>query len=73
MIEVVVLINNFKDKENFNKSIKVVRNNVEVELHQELLQKGDIYSITKERYKYLSEQGIVEKAKKVTSSENKGE
>lgn len=45
MIEVKVLIENFKDKE--NKQLG-------------LLQPGFKYPITKERAKYLSEKGIVE-------------
>lgn len=45
MIEVKVLIENFEDKE--NKQLG-------------LLQPGFKYSITKERAKYLSENGIVE-------------
>lgn len=45
MVEVKVLIKNFKDKEN---------------KHLGLLQPGYKYSITKERAKYLSEKGIVE-------------
>ena len=45
MIEVKVLIENFKDEE--NKQLG-------------LLQPGFKYSITKERAKYLSEKGIVE-------------
>lgn len=44
MVEVEVLIENFKDKEN---------------KHLGLLQPGYKYPITKERAKYLSEKGIV--------------
>lgn len=69
MIEVEVLIDNFKDIKNFNKKIKVKRNGQEIELENKLLQKGDIYSITKERYEYLSLKKIVAKAKKETKGE----
>ena len=69
MIEAEVLINNFKDKENFYKKISVKRNNKNIYLENELLQKGDIYSITKERFEYLSSKGIVAKAKKETKGE----
>lgn len=64
MVEVEVLIDNFKDIENFNKVIKVIRNGKEIELQNKFLQKGDIYSITKERYNFLSKEGIVAKVKK---------
>lgn len=64
MVEVEVLINNFKDLEVFPVETKVVRNGVEILLQNELLQKGDTYSITKERYTKLSKLGYVTKAKK---------
>ena len=67
MTEVEVLINNFKDEENFNKCIKVKRNGVEIELIGKLLQKGDVYTITKERFEKLSKLGIVAKFKKEKS------
>ena len=64
MIEVIVLIDNFRDKSNINKKISVIRNGKEIELYNKLLQKGDIYSISKERYNYLSKKNIVAKHKK---------
>ena len=67
MEEVEVLIDNFKDKENFDKTIKVKRNGVEIELKGKLLQKGDIYSTTKARSNELSKLGIVAKVKKEKS------
>lgn len=72
MIEAEVLIDNFKDKENFYKKISVKRNNKNIYLENELLQKGDIYPITKERFKYLSSKGIVAKAKKKLKENNDG-
>lgn len=72
MIEVEVLINDFKDRENYNKKISIVRNGKEIEIQFQLLQKGDIYKITKERYAILSKKGIVSKLKKDTK-EDKGE
>lgn len=72
MIEVEVLKDNFKDKENYNKEITIKRNNKEIKILRKLLQKGDIYSVTKERYEVLSKKGIVAKVKKETK-ETKGE
>ena len=63
MIEVEVLINNFKDKENYNKKISIIRNGKKIEGENMLLQKGDIYTISKERYSILFEKGIVAKTK----------
>ncbi len=63
MIEVEVLINNFKDKENYNKKNFIIRNGKKIEVENMLLQKGDIYTISKERYSILSEKGIVAKTK----------
>ncbi len=63
MIKVELLIDNFKDKENFDKPIKVIRNNKEITVQGKLLFKGDIYEITKERYNYLAKKGIVSKFK----------
>ena len=71
MIEVEVQINNFKDKENYDKTITIIRNNQEQKVTRELLQKGDKYKISKERYEHLSKKGIVVKAKKETKE--KGE
>jgi hypothetical protein len=71
MIEVEVLINNFKDKENKNKQIEIVRNKQGILLNEgELLQKGDRYKITKERYNELSKLGIVVKAQKEKNKED---
>ncbi len=67
VIEVEVLINNFKDDENFNKVTKIKRNGIEIEIVGKLLQKGDIYSISKERYEVLSRKSIVAKVKKEKS------
>lgn len=65
MIEVEVLINNFKDKQNKNKKITVIKNNKEIVLNEgDLLQKGDKYKITKERYNELSKLRIVAKVQK---------
>ncbi len=60
MIEVEVLIDNFKDNENYNKKIMIKRNGKEIEIQSKLLQKGDIYKISKERVDYLSQKGIVQ-------------
>lgn len=71
MIEVEVLINNFKDKEHKNKKIEIVRNKQGILLNEgELLQKGDRYKITKERYNELSKLGIVVKAQKEKDKED---
>lgn len=69
MIEVEVLINNFKDKENYDKKTIIVRNGNEIEVQYELLQKGDRYKVSKERYEELSKLGIVNKVKKETKGE----
>lgn len=71
MIEVEVLIDDFKDVENYNKPTKIVRNGKEMEIQFKLLQKGDIYSISKERYVILSKKGIVAKVKKDFKTESK--
>lgn len=59
MIEVEVLIPNFKDKENFSKEITIIRNGKELKVINTLLQPGDRYKITKERADYLIEKNIV--------------
>lgn len=65
MIEVEVLINNFKDKENKNKKIQIIRNEKEIIINEgELLQSGDKYKISKERYSELSKLKIVTKVLK---------
>lgn len=64
MIEVEVLIPNFKDKENYKKKISITRKGKEIVVENELLQVGDIYKITKERYDKLSKLGIVKKITK---------
>lgn len=65
MIEVEVLINNFKDKENKNKKIQIIRNGKEIIINEgELLQSGDKYKISKERYSDLSKLKIVTKVLK---------
>jgi len=63
MVEVEVLIDNFKDNEVYNTEIIVKRNGKEVKLLNKLLQKGDVYYIRKERYVLLSKKGLVAKAK----------
>jgi len=68
MIEVEVLIKNFKDKEICYKKTPVIRNGKEIILENDLLQPGDIYKITKERFSYLSSKGIVTKVKKEKSN-----
>lgn len=65
MIEVEVLINNFRDKENKNKKLQIVRNGKEIIINEgDLLQCGDRYKITKERYDELSKLKIVTKVLK---------
>ncbi len=65
MIEVGVLINNFRDKENKNKKFQIVRNGKEIIINEgDLLQCGDRYKITKERYDELSKLKIVTKVLK---------
>ena len=71
MIETEVLIDNFKDIENYSKKTKIKRNGKELELQFKLLKKGDIYNITKERYALLSKKGIVAKVKKDSKAESK--
>lgn len=69
MIKVGVLIDNFKDKENYHNEIKIVRNGKEITIKEELLQTGDIYEISKERYNHLSKKGIVAKYKEKSKVE----
>lgn len=65
MIEVEVLINNFRDKENKNKKFQIVRNGKEIIINEgDLLQCGDRYKVTKERYDELSKLKIVTKVLK---------
>lgn len=65
MIEVEVLINNFRDKENKNKKFQIVRNGKEIIINEgDLLQCGDRYKITKERYDELSKLKIATKVLK---------
>lgn len=71
MIKVEVLINNFKDSENFKKEIVVIRDGKEIKLKEKLLNKGDIYEITRERYNHLSKKGIVSKYKISKEKEEK--
>lgn len=71
MIEVEVLIDNFKDLKIYNKPTKIIRNKKEIEIQFKLLQKGDIYRVTKERYALLSKKGIVAKIKKDSKAESK--
>lgn len=72
MIEVEVLIDDFKDKEIYDKKTTIIRNGKEIEIQFKLLQKGDIYKVSKERYQILSKKGIVAKIKK-ESKQDKGE
>lgn len=72
MIEVEVLIPNFKDKEKFSKEITITRNGKELKVANELLQPGDIYKTSKERAEYLIGKNIVrlyKKSKKIESPE----
>ncbi len=55
MVEVVVKIHNFEDRENRNLG---------------LLQPGYKYAVTKERAKYLSDRGIVEIISKAKKDKN---
>lgn len=64
MVEVEVLIPNFKDIELYSKTIKIIRNEKEMEVTNELLQPGDRYFISKKRYEHLSSLGYVKKAAK---------
>ena len=73
MKNVEVLVDFFKDTENFNKEITVIRNGIEIKLKQKLLIKGDVYNISEERFKILSKKGIVEEVKPKKNIENKGE
>lgn len=73
MKKVKVLVDFFKDTENFNKEIIVIRNGVEIRVKQKLLIKGDIYEISKERFEILSKKEIVEEVKPIKNIENKGE
>lgn len=59
MIEVEVLIPNFKDKEIYCKEYKIIRGGKEIKVINELLQPGDRYIISKERAEYLSGNNIV--------------
>ena len=61
MVKVEVLIDNFKDIENYHNEIKVIRNGKEIVAKEQLLHTGDIYEISKERYNHLSIKGIVAK------------
>lgn len=70
MIEVEVLIPNFKDKENYYKEITIVRNGKILKVFNELLQPGDRYKVSKERAVYLSEKNIVKTCKKLEKKES---
>lgn len=69
MIEVEVQIPNFKDKENYGKKTTIIRNGEEIVVENELLQPGDKYKISKERYNVLSKKGIVVKVSKPSKKE----
>lgn len=73
MVEVEVLIDDFKDIENYSKKTTIIRNGKAMDIQFKLLQKGDIYKISKERYSKLSKKGIVSKVKKESKEEPKGE
>lgn len=65
MIEVEVNINNFKDKENKKQKLQIIREGKVLVLNEgDLLQKGDKYKISKDRYKELSKLGIVVRSQK---------
>jgi len=70
MIDVEVLIDNFKDLKVYNQKITIIRNGKEKEIQFKLLQKGDIYKIDKSRYKALSEKRYVTKVIKRDSKED---
>lgn len=59
LVRVEVNINNFHDKENFNKEITIVRNRNEMKIKGKLLMKGDKYFVSKERAIHLKEKNIV--------------
>ena len=65
MIEIEVLIDNFKDVENFNKPLKVIRDGKEITLMRSLLQKKDRYFMSKERFAELSSKHYVQKVQKL--------
>ena len=70
MIEVEVLIPNFKDNENFNKEIEVTKNNKKIKVVNYLFQPGEKYFTTKERANYLIERKIVKLVKKEDKKES---
>lgn len=64
LVRVEVVIDNFHDKENFNKEITIVRNEKEMKIKGKLLMAGDKYFVSKERAAHLKEKGIVTILKK---------
>lgn len=73
MIEVEVLVDYFKDLENYSKETLVIRNGKQIKIQFQLLMKGDIYKISKKRFDILSKQGIVAKSKKESKEETEGQ
>ncbi len=73
MIEVEVNINNFKDKENKKQKLQIIREGKVLVLNEgDLLQKGDKYKISKDRYKELSKLGIVVRSQKNIEKDMEG-
>lgn len=64
LVQVEVQIDSFKDKEMYNKPLKVTRRGEEINIIQKLLRKGDIYETTIERADYLESIGAVKKIEK---------
>lgn len=57
-VEIEIQIDSFKDEERFNQVTSVGRNGTKVNLVNKLFFKGDTYSVSKERAKYLEKKGI---------------
>lgn len=70
MIEVEVLIPNFKDKENYYEETTITRNGKELKVINELLQPGDRYKLSKERAEYLVANNIVKLHKELNKKES---
>lgn len=60
-IQVEVQKDSFKDVENYNKPLKVIRNGEEINVIQKLLRKGDKYETSLERAEYLEKVGAVKR------------
>lgn len=66
MIEILVDV--FQDEENFNKETEVIRDNKTIKLVNKYFLKGDRYSVSKKRAKYLEEKGIAKIIKEEKNS-----